>query len=227
MIRIKEAIIVEGKYDKIRLSSVVDGLVVPVGGFHIYKNRELQNLIRTLAQSRGIIILTDSDAAGFRIRNFIKNIAASGRVYHAYIPDLYGKERRKTAPSAEGKLGVEGVPDSVVLQALQSCGISVTQECKKEKDVFTTADLYEAGLTGTQDSRGRRIEFLHRLGLPEHLSNHMLLQCLSGLITKEEFYRLIEEQKGGESHEKIRQSDPVCRNSLLVGLGSDDRADGT
>ena len=191
MIRVEQAVIVEGRYDKIRLSSLIDGLIVDVGGFRIFKDQEKAALIAHLAKTRGIIILTDSDAAGFKIRNRIKNIARSGTIYHAYIPDVMGKERRKSAYSAEGKLGVEGMDTAILKDAFDRIGVE-TAQAQTKKCGITTADLFLCGYTGGCDSRTKKAVLLRHLCLPEHLSTAMLLKCVDGLMTREALYEFAE-----------------------------------
>ena len=152
--RINELVIVEGKYDAARLSGIIDGLVLTTGGFSIYRDAEKRELIKTLGKKRGIIILTDSDAAGFRIRNYIQNFARGAVIKHAYVPAVKGKESRKAAPSKEGTLGVEGLPNEVILQALRRAG--ATQEKPRNGRKITYTDLYALGLSGTQNSAQRR-----------------------------------------------------------------------
>ena len=190
MIRVREAVIVEGRYDKIKLSSLVDGIILETGGFRIFKDPEKLALIRRLAESRGIVILTDSDSAGFLIRNYLNGAVPPEKIKHAYIPDLFGKEKRKDRPSKEGKLGVEGVPVDLLLEALRRAGV-VWEDAAGETAVaapVTKADLYECGLSGQEDSAVRRKQFLRALGLPEHLSANALVRVLGGIYSKEEFY---------------------------------------
>ncbi len=185
MLKLEQAIIVEGRYDKIRLSNIVDALIITTDGFRIFKDPEKREFIRRLADTVGIIVLTDSDAAGFRIRSYIGNIAPDGKIVNAYIPDIPGKERRKTQSSAEGKLGVEGVPDEVILDALKKavpdnvqCAMCNVQ-IENRSGPITAADLYAAGLTGTPDARARRAEYLRSKGLPERMPVNALLKYLN------------------------------------------------
>ncbi len=192
MIKIREAVIVEGKYDKIRLSNFIDGLIITTEGFGIFKNKEKQALIRHLAEKRGILILTDSDGAGFVIRNFLKGTVPRDKLYHAYIPDIAGKERRKAVPSKEGKIGVEGISDEILMKAIAASGAhcSITDETiKKEKDI-TKADLYIYGLTGGVDSGKRRNELKEYLKLPENMTCNSLVDVLNCIMTKEEFEQI-------------------------------------
>lgn len=178
MIRIKQAIIVEGRYDKIRLSSLVEAIIIPTNGFGLYKDKETAELIKTLAKKTGIIILTDSDSAGFRIRSHLKNIVKEGEVINCYIPDVYGKERRKDSPSKEGKLGVEGMTSEALLEAFSRAGVLADDVPKREK-LITKADLMELGYIGAENSTERRRELQRRLGLPGRLSANMLLELLN------------------------------------------------
>lgn len=188
MIKIKQAVIVEGKYDKIRLSNIVDAVIVPVNGFSVYRDRETAELIRYLAKTTGIVILTDSDSAGFQIRNKIKSLARGGEVIHVYVPDIRGKEKRKRAPSKQGLLGVEGIPDEVILEAFEKAGVSArTTDAPKEP--ITKADLLELGLVGGENSAARRAELQRRLGLPERLSANMLLEMLNVMFDRERFLK--------------------------------------
>ncbi len=188
MIKIKQAIIVEGKYDKIRLANIVDTVIVPVHGFLVYRDRETAELIRTLARTTGIIILTDSDSAGFQIRNKIKELARDGEVTHVYIPDIRGKERRKREPSKQGLLGVEGISDEILLEAFEKAGVTAkTREAPK--DPITKSDLLDMGLIGSESSAKKRAELQKKLGLPERLSANMLLEILNVMYTKESFFR--------------------------------------
>ena len=193
MERIKEVIVVEGRYDKNALSQVVDTVILETSGFGIFKDKQKQRLFRTLAETRGLIVLTDSDSAGFVIRNFIKGCTDPNTVKHAYIPDVYGKERRKSTASKEGKLGVEGMRPAILLEALRRAGASFENEESGEAGApITKADLYARGLSGGANSAIRRRELLERLDLPEHLTADGLLDVLNALMTREEFlsYRL-------------------------------------
>lgn len=191
MIKIKEIIIVEGNYDKSKLSSLVDATIVVTDGFMIYKDKKKCNMIKQLAQKNGAIIFTDSDGAGFRIRNYLKNILKDCKVRHAYIPDIVGKEKRKNHHSKEGFLGVEGVSDEIILKSLENAGFEL---CNKEDIVaITKTDLYNDGLTGGADSSIRRDRLKKMLGLPGHLSANMLLDVLNNLYGYDEYKRFISE----------------------------------
>ena len=189
MLRIKEAIVVEGRYDKNTLSQVVDTLILETAGVGIFKNPEQMALLRRAAQRRGLIVLTDSDGAGFVIRNRIRGAIPTAQVKHAYIPDVYGKERRKRRPGKEGKLGVEGMPPQVLEEVLRRAGatfLGEDTEDKSEGPPLTKADLFAAGLTGRPDSAQRRLALLKRLELPEHMSANALLAVLNGCYSREE-----------------------------------------
>ena len=187
MMRIKEAIVVEGRYDKNTLSQVVDAVILETSGFSVFKDSEKLTLLRRLAQKQGLIVLTDSDGAGFVIRNYIKGAIPTEQVKHAYIPDIYGKERRKRAPGKEGKLGVEGMSPDILLQALLRAGATVEgEESASPRGELTSADLFALGLTGQADSARRRAALLRRLELPEHLSAKAMLTVLNALYSPSE-----------------------------------------
>ena len=193
--RIREAIVVEGRYDKNTLSQVVDALIVETGGFGVFRDGEKLALLRRLAQARGLVVLTDSDGAGFVIRNYLKGAIDPALVKHAYIPDRAGKERRKRAPGKEGKLGVEGMRPEVLLDALRRAGATFL-DADTPGDAgapWTKADLFALGLTGRTDSAARRARLLERLDLPGHLSTNALLDILPALTTREELEGLLRE----------------------------------
>ncbi len=190
MVKTERAVIVEGKYDKIKLASVIDGLIVTTEGFGIFSDREKQRFIKKLAAEKGLLILTDSDAAGFKIRNYLKNIVPEEQILHAYIPDVYGKERRKDAPSKEGKLGVEGMDVAALEEALRRCGAFEEATTDAPRRAVTTADLYAAGLTGQDNSAEKRRSLLHCLGLPARLRGKSFLQALNLFLTYEDFRKL-------------------------------------
>lgn len=191
MLKIKQAIIVEGKYDKIRLSNLVDAVIIPTNGFELYKNKETVELIKMLSKKTGIIILTDSDSAGFQIRSRLRNITRGGEVINVYIPDIMGKERRKRSPSAEGKLGVEGVDDEILLEAFRKAGV-FAEERTVPKDPITKADLMERGLVGGENSAEKRAKLQRSLGLPVRLSANMLMEILNVMYSREEFFAKLE-----------------------------------
>ena len=190
MFRIREAIVVEGRYDKNTLSQVVDTVILETAGFGVFKNQELVALLRRLAEERGLIVLTDSDGAGFLIRSRLKSALPQDRVKHAYIPDVYGKERRKRAPVKEGKLGVEGMTPAVLVEVLRRAGATFLEEeagGRGPKGGITKADLYALGLSGGPDAARRRQALLKHLKLPEHMSANALLPVLNALYDRESF----------------------------------------
>lgn len=193
MIKIKEAVIVEGKYDKIKLSSLIDGLIIETGGFQIFSDREKIELLRRLADTRGLLILTDSDSAGFLIRNHIQSCIPKEKIRHAYIPDLYGKEKRKLHPSKEGKLGVEGIDPEILLESIRRSGASAIEEAgsSEEKRKITKIDLYEDGFSGGADSSKKRQVLLRELGLPERLTAKALVPVLNSLVNYEEYQKVV------------------------------------
>lgn len=196
MIKINEAIIVEGKYDKIKLASVIDAVIIVTNGFGIFKDREKLELIRYYAQKTGIIILTDSDSAGRKIRGYIKGAVKNGSVRNVHIPDIFGKEKRKTKASAEGKLGVEGVEVGIILEAFEKAGITASENALP-RDI-TKLTLYELGLSGGKDSSLLRKKLQLLLGLPSLLSAVSLIEVLNTMMTAEELSRkmkALEEEK--------------------------------
>lgn len=189
MIKVREVIVVEGRYDKNTLSQFLDATIIETKGFGIFSDGEKLSLLRRLAQARGLVILTDSDGAGFQIRNHIKGAIDPALVKHAYIPDVMGKERRKSAPSKAGTLGVEGMKSEVIIKALERAGV-LTEEAiaPPEKEKISKADLFELGLSGTAGSAGRRRGLLKSLELPEKLSANAFLDVLNALITRDELF---------------------------------------
>ncbi len=200
MIKLKQAIVVEGKYDKIKLASILDAVIIVTNGFRIYKDEEKLALIRYYASTTGIILLTDSDRAGFRIRNYIKGSVKNGKVYNVYSPDIYGKESRKEKASAEGKLGVEGISKKLLLEAFAKAGISA-DDTEPPVDHITKADLFQLGLSGCQNSSEMRKVLQHHLGLPELLSASSLVEVLNTMMTKKELQELLEKLFGSEGSE--------------------------
>lgn len=192
MIKLDRPVIVEGKYDVIRLSNIIDALIIKTDGFGIFKDKEKQSLLRRLAGKKGIIVLTDSDSAGFLIRNFIAGIVPPEKITHVYIPDIFGKEKRKEAPSAEGKLGVEGICEELLLESFRKAGVTATASVGKRR-LITNIDLYEAGLSGGKDSAKKRKELLKRLSLPERMSASSLIKILNSFVTYEEFEKNVRE----------------------------------
>lgn len=185
---IREIIVVEGRYDKNTLSQVVDAVIIETSGFGIFNDAEKRKLLQTMAEARGLIVLTDSDGAGFVIRNYIKGCVDPKLVKHAYIPDIYGKERRKSAPSREGKLGVEGMKPQVLLDALIRAGATFDdEENKKTAPRISKADMYARGLSGREGSAEKRAQLIKQLGLPERLTADGLLDVLNATKSREEF----------------------------------------
>lgn len=198
MIKIDKAIIVEGKYDKIKLSSIVDAVIIVTNGFGIFKDREKLELIRYYANTTGIIILTDSDSAGRKIRGYIKGALNGGDIINVYIPDIFGKEKRKDKPSAEGKLGVEGVNSRILLEAFEKSGITAS-ESNSEPDI-TKLTLYELGLSGGTDSRILRERLQASLGLPKLMSASALIEVLNTMLDSKELaarINMLKEEKNG------------------------------
>ncbi len=218
MLRTDKVIVVEGKYDEIKLSSIIDAPIIKTDGFGIFKDREKQSLLQRLAKKRGLIILTDGDSAGFMIRNFLGNKIPEEFITHVYIPDLYGKEKRKAKPSSEGKLGVEGVPKDVIISAFERAGITelkenseleANSEFKKRFETeekikleerskspktsrqITGLDFYEDGISGKPESKEKRKKLLKALELPEKMSTTSLLKIINLLITYDEYKELV------------------------------------
>ncbi len=188
MRQIKEVIVVEGRYDKNSLSQVVDAVILETGGFGIFNDRQKQKLLRQMAEKRGLIVLTDSDGAGFVIRNFIKSCVPPQYLKQAYVPDIYGKEKRKKAPSKEGKLGVEGMRPEILLNALIKAGATFDDDIQTEKQkLITKTDMYLKGLSGGEGSRQKRAALIKQLDLPEHLTADGLLDVLNAVMSREEF----------------------------------------
>ena len=191
MVKIKEAIVVEGRYDKNTLSQIVDAPILETSGFGIFKDKKQMGLLRQVAEKRGLIVFTDADGAGFVIRNHIKSAIPGKYLKHAYTPDIFGKERRKSAPGKEGKLGVEGMTREVILEALRNAGATIEGEemsCSKQ---ITKQDLMELGLSGGADSSAKRLALLKKLDLPEHMSANALLQALNLLYDLDELKEIV------------------------------------
>lgn len=192
MISVKEAIIVEGRYDRIKLKTVVDTPIIETGGFRIFKDKEKQKLIRKIAESRGLLILTDSDSGGFVIRNFLKGIVPENAIKHAYIPQLKGKEKRKSEASKEGFLGVEGVSEEIILKAIKQSGATVLNENNEVKESeIEKIHLYELGLTGRENSAVLREKLLKKLELPTYLTTNAMLSALNCLYSLEELKSVV------------------------------------
>lgn len=194
MIKLSKAVIVEGKYDKIRLSNFIDAVIIETDGFRIFSDKEKKAFIKQLALTKGIIVMTDSDSAGFRIRNYIRNIAADGEVINVYMPDVFGKEKRKTEASKEGKLGVEGLSQDIITEALRKAGVfhTTTEEKINTREV-TTADLYEDGFTGNDNSSEKKKKLLKSLQLPSKMSNSQLLKLINTFMSYEDYKKAVAE----------------------------------
>ena len=195
-LKIQEAIVVEGRYDKAALAGVVDTLILDTAGFGVFKDGERMALLRKLAEKRGLIVLTDPDGAGFVIRNYLKGAIPRGQLKHAYVPDVYGKERRKRTPGKEGKLGVEGMPPEVLRQAVLNAGATVLdgEAPARGQGDLTMADLFALGLSGAPDAAQRRAALLGQLELPEHMSAKALLSALNALYTPAELDELFQDE---------------------------------
>ena len=193
MIKIWEAIVVEGRYDKNTLSQIVDTAILETSGFGIMNDKQQLALLRKVAQTRGLIVFTDSDGAGFVIRNYLKGAIPAEQLKHAYIPDIPGKERRKSAPGKEGKLGVEGMTRDVIIESLRRAGATFVDEpVSKKQDKITKVDFFDLGLSGGPDSKAKRLALMKMLDLPEHMSSNALLETLNLLYSKEEMYRIVD-----------------------------------
>ena len=192
MVKIREAILVEGRYDKNTLSQIVDAPILESSGFGIFKDRKQMALLRTVAEKRGLIVFTDSDGAGFVIRNHIKSAIPGKFLKHAYIPDIPGKERRKAAPGKEGKLGVEGMTREILLEALRRAGATIEGEDAPSCHQITKQDLMALGLSGGADASAKRLALLKKLNLPEHMSANAMLQALNLLYSLDELTALME-----------------------------------
>ena len=193
MIKINQAVIVEGKYDKIRLSSIIDGIIIVTNGFRIFKDKEKLELIRYYALTTGIVILTDSDSAGRKIRGYIKGAVRDGDISNVYIPDILGKEKRKEKPSAEGKLGVEGMDATILLEAFKKAGITASESVRTGD--ISKLTLFELGLSGGNNSSLLREHLQKSLGLPSLMSAASLIEVLNTMMTADELKRHITEIK--------------------------------
>ena len=191
MVKIKEAILVEGRYDKNTLSQILDAPILETSGFGIFKDKQQMALLRRIAESRGLIVFTDSDGAGFVIRNHIKSAIPGKYLKHAYIPDIYGKEKRKAAPGKEGKLGVEGMTKEIILESLRRAGATMEGEEILPVRQITKQDLMELGLSGTPEASANRLKLLKHLNLPERISPNAMLQALNLLYTLEELKEIM------------------------------------
>ena len=191
MHKVSEVIVVEGRYDKNTLSQVVDAVIIETSGFGVFNNKEKQQLLRTLAEKRGLIVMTDPDGAGLVIRNFVKSCVDPSLVKHAYMPEIFGKEKRKSKASKEGKLGVEGMSADVIMQSLRRCGATIDGtidgESGRMPGGITMADMYAAGLAGKPDSAAKRAELLASMNLPQRMTAQAFLPVLNALMSKDEF----------------------------------------
>ena len=193
MVKIKEAIVVEGRYDKNTLSQIVDAPILETSGFGIFKDKKQMDLLRKVAETRGLIVFTDSDGAGFVIRNHLKSAIPGKYLKHAYIPDVMGKERRKKTAGKEGKLGVEGMTREVILDSLRKAGATFAGEDSEPSATITKQDLMELGLSGGANATQMRLALLKKLNLPEHMSANAMLQALNLLLTLDELKEILKE----------------------------------
>lgn len=199
MLKLDKVVIVEGKYDKIKLSSIIDGIIIVTNGFSIFKDKEKLELIRMYAREKGIIILTDSDSAGFKIRGYLKGSVPNDRITNVYIPDVFGKEKRKVRPSSEGKLGVEGIDPELITEAFRKAGVCFSENDRpSEKEPVTRADLYEMGLMGMEESSRKRQYLLKKLGLPEKLSTTGMLEAVNVMYSREEIFEIMNMKESEE-----------------------------
>lgn len=193
MLKIKEAIIVEGRYDKIKLKNLVDTTIIETNGFRVFSDKEKQMLIRKIAQTRGILVFTDSDSAGFVIRNFLRGTVDKSKIKHCYIPQINGKEKRKAHGSKEGFLGVEGVSDEVIIDAIRKSGATIIgEESQAQSGEITKSDLYRLGLTGRENSEKLRKALLKNLGMPSYLTTNAMLSAINCLYSLEELKNIVE-----------------------------------
>lgn len=194
MIKLNEAVIVEGRYDKILLRGFIDAPIIETGGFRVFKDKEKQKLIRKLSETRGIIIMTDSDSAGFVIRNFLRGIVPAGKIKHCYIPQIRGKEKRKAELSKEGYLGVEGLDEKTIIEALERSGVNIcSKSAETEFEEITKADFYELGLSGKENSAKLREKLLKKLGMPTYLSANAFLAVLNCFYSKKDLLDILRE----------------------------------
>lgn len=199
MLKIKETIIVEGKYDKIKLSSIVDAPIIETNGFRVFSDKEKLSLIRKIAEARGILVLTDSDGAGFVIRNFLRGAVDNSKIKHCYIPQIEGKEKRKTQSSKEGFLGVEGISNEIIIESIKKSGATIIndnfnkneEQTYKNKKEITKSDLFYLGLTGTQNADHNRKQLLKQLNMPTYLSTNAMLTTLNCLYSLEELVEIM------------------------------------
>lgn len=194
MISLKEVVVVEGRYDKNTLSQIINATIIETNGFGIFSDKEKLSLLKRLAEKRGLVILTDSDGAGFMIRNHLKGSIDPKLIKHAYIPDIAGKEKRKKSPGREGKLGVEGMSREIIIEALERAGVVFENlQNADPREEITKADLFSLGLFGGMQSAQKRKKLMQSLDLPEKLSSNGLLDVLNSLMSREEFFELVSE----------------------------------
>ena len=193
MLKIKEAIIVEGRYDKIKLKNIVDATIIETNGFRVFSDKEKQSLIRKIAETKGILVFTDSDSAGFVIRNFLRGAVDKSKIKHCYIPQINGKEKRKAHSSKEGFLGVEGVSDEVIIDAIRKSGATIIgEESQAQSGEITKSDLYRLGFTGRENSEKLRKALLKNLGMPSYLTTNAMLSAINCLYSLEELKNIVE-----------------------------------
>ena len=195
MEQIVEVIVVEGKYDAIRLANIVDAAILRTEGFGVFKDKEKQELLRTLGEKRGLLVLTDGDSAGMLIRNYIRNIVPAEQITDVYVPDLYGKEKRKDKPSKEGKLGVEGIPDDILIEALKKAGVTEEGDVRpavSNERLITRMDFYRDGLAGGPNSKAKRLALQSALGLPERMTGKQLLRIINMMVSYDEYRALVD-----------------------------------
>ena len=195
MLKTDKVIVVEGKYDAIRLANIVDAAILRTEGFGVFKDKEKQELLRTLGEKRGLLVLTDGDSAGMLIRNYIRNIVPAEQITDVYVPDLYGKEKRKDKPSKEGKLGVEGIPDDILIEALKKAGVTEEGDVRpavSNERLITRMDFYRDGLAGGPNSKAKRLALQSALGLPEHMTGKQLLRIINMMVSYDEYRALVD-----------------------------------
>ncbi len=195
MLKTDKVIVVEGKYDAIRLANIVDAAILRTEGFGVFKDKEKQELLRTLAEKRGLLVLTDGDSAGMLIRNYIRNIVPAEQITDVYVPDLYGKEKRKDKPSKEGKLGVEGIPDDILIEALKKAGVTEEGDVRpavSNERLITRMDFYRDGLAGGPNSKAKRLALQSALGLPERMTGKQLLRIINMMVSYDEYRALVD-----------------------------------
>ena len=195
MLKTDKVIVVEGKYDAIRLANLVDAAILRTEGFGVFKDHEKQELLRTLAEKRGLLVLTDGDSAGMLIRNYIRNIVPAEQITDVYGPDRYGKEKRKDKPSKEGKLGVEGIPDDILIEALKKAGVTEEGDVRpavSNERLITRMDFYRDGLAGGPNSKAKRLALQSALGLPERMTGKQLLRIINMMVSYDEYRALVD-----------------------------------